>query len=220
VGGGIVQAGSEVVNNIAVYGETWEAIGEGLGDPLAGDEVRAIAFDSAGKLYAGGVFTSSDKTVLANVAAWDGTAWQPMGEGVDASVDSMVFYKDKLVIGGFFEHSGADEVLHIASWDATASKWVPLGGGLPAGGFGTVYVQDMVVHGDDLYIVGLMENAGTTPVSHMARFDGTTWHDVDGGVNDVAEGVTATSDSLWVGGTFTQAGEHGSIGIARYWFQP
>lgn len=221
VGGGIVKAGDVDTNNIAVWdGDGWDGIGHGLGDPLVGEEVRAMAFDSSGKLYAGGMFTVSDTTTLSNVATWNGTAWEPLGDGVDASVDSMVFYKDKIVIGGTFANSGADEVLHVASWDSPSSKWVPLGGGLPPGQFGTVYVQDMVVHGDDLYVVGLMENAGTTPVSHMARFDGTTWHDVDGGVSDVAEGVTASSDSLWVGGTFTQAGKFGSTMIARYWFKP
>lgn len=221
VGGGMVTAGAVPVADIAVWdGEGWAAIGEGLGDPLAGDEVRAVGFDSAGKLYAGGMFTTSAGTPVSNVAMWDGSAWTALGDGVDASVDSMVFYQDKIVIGGTFTKSGDKDVLHVASWDAALGEWVELGGGLPPGAFQTVYVQDMAVHGTDLYVVGLMENAGSVPVSHMARFDGTTWHDVDGGVNDVAEGVTVGNDSVWVGGTFTQAGDLGSIGIARYWFQP
>jgi hypothetical protein len=219
VGGSFIEAGSVDTQNVAVWdGETWASFAGGVG--AVGDAVRVLAFDASGKLYVGGVFTSASGTPASNVAEWDGVSWRALGEGVDQSVDSMVIYQDKLVIGGTFTKSGADEVPHVATWDPTAKKWTALGGGLVPPGFDSTYVQDMAVHGDDLYIVGLINKAGDATVSHVARFDGTTWHDVEGGVDDVAEGVTVSADSLWVGGTFTRAGSLGSIGIARYWFTP
>jgi hypothetical protein len=36
----------------------------------------------------------------------------------------------------------------------------------------------------------------------------------------VVEGVSVGQDSVWFGGTFTRAGELGSIGIARWWLSP
>jgi hypothetical protein len=52
------------------------------------------------------------------------------------------------------------------------------------------------------------------------RFDGKAWHDVDGGVDDVAEALSLSKDALWIAGGFTRAGGVGSVGIARFGLAP
>jgi hypothetical protein len=218
-GGTFSSAGAVEARNVAVWdGSAWSALGS-IGEE--GEAVRAFAYDADGVLYAGGWFTTASGAPAANIVRWEDDAWVPVGDGVDASVDSMALYDGKLVIGGGFERSGADAVPHVAFWSAENGRFEALGDGLAAKDeFGTVAVQAMAVHGKDLYVAGIIDRAGEEKVSHLARFDGKKWHDVERGLDDTVEGLSVRGNELWVGGTFTRAGGYGSIGIARYGFAP
>ena len=214
-GGTFGEAGGKEARNVAVWdGKAWSALGS-IGEES--DWVRALAFDSDGALYAGGSFAGP----LSNVAVWKAKSWQALGAGVDAEVQAITLYDGKLVIGGAFSHSGTEEVPHVATWDAKTETWSALGGGLVSTEeFGTVYVNAFAVHGKDLYAAGIIDHIKGVTLSHLARFDGKAWHDVDGGVSDIAEGLSLGSDSLWVAGAFTRAGGVGSTGIARFGLAP
>ncbi len=214
-GGTFSAAGAVDARNVATWdGEAWSALGS-IGEEW--EAVRAFAFDADEQLFAGGLFTTASGAPAANVVRWEDDAWVPLGEGVDDAVDSMVFYGGKLVIAGAFSHSGAADVPHVAFWNADSEAFEAVGGGLRTDGdFDFAHVQAMVAHGKDLYVAGVFEVAGNQKVSHIARFDGKKWHDVDGGLDDVTESLSLGTDALWVGGTFTRAGGYGSIAIARY----
>jgi hypothetical protein len=165
----------------------------------------------------GGRFEKAGGVPAKHIAVWDGAAWKPLGAGVDGSVDAITYYGGKITIGGAFENSGTDAVPHLAAWDG--AKWTAIGGGLSTPG-STALVQGLAVHAGELYATGFLEQAGTLAVSHIARWNGTTWSTMEGGLNDVGEDVVATKDSLWVAGTFGTAGGRGSVAIGRYWFAP
>ena len=218
-GGTFSEAGGQEVRNVAVWNDkAWSALGS-IGEES--DSVRALGFDADGALYAGGSFAGASESPANNVAVWRNKTWQALGAGVDDAVESIALYDGKIVIGGTFSHSGDQEVPHVAAWNADSETWEALGGGLPAQEeFGTVLVQALAVHGKDLYAAGLIQSAGGKAASHLVRFDGKTWHDVDGGVDDVAEGLSLRADALWIAGTFTRAGGVGSVGIARFGLSP
>jgi hypothetical protein len=219
VAGTISEAGGAEARNVVVWdGESWESLGV-LGEEF--DSVHTLAFDDQGTLYAGGMFTTADGVEVNRIATWKDGAWVPLGAGVDDMVDAIAFYDGKLVIGGWFSHSGDDEVEHIASWDPETETWQSFGGGLVSPEeFGTVVVTALAVRGTDLYAAGIIKKAGEVEVSHLARFDGESWHDVDGGLDDTVETLSLAPEALWVGGTFTRAGGVGSIGIARFGLAP
>ena len=50
------------------------------------DYVRALAVDGAGNLYAGGSFTTAGGVSAIRIAKWDGTAWAPLGNGMNSYV--------------------------------------------------------------------------------------------------------------------------------------
>jgi hypothetical protein len=218
-GGTFGEAGGKEARNVAVWdGKAWSALGS-LGEEA--DWVRALAFDGQGVLYAGGKFGGTEQAPIANVAAWKDKAWQTLGAGVDGEVQAMTLYDGQLVIGGVFTHSGADEVARVAAWNEKTKTWSPLGGGLVSTEeFGTVYVQALAVHGSDLYAGGIINDIKGITLSHLARFDGEAWHDVDAGVSDLINGLSVGKGALWVGGAFTQAGGIGSTGIARFGLTP
>lgn len=216
VGGEFETAGTLAVGRVATWdGSKWGTLGKGVsGEGSA--RVGAIAILD-GKTYVAGQFTKAGDVAANNVAVWDGTNWAALGEGLDDTVYALAVYGGKLVAGGYFKRSGTTSVKALATWDG--SKWVEIGGGLsPAEGGYTVFAQALAARGTELFVGGLVEVAGTTAVSHVARWDGTTWSNLKGGVDDTVGGLHVGSDSLWVAGTFSSAGGNGSVGLARYWF--
>lgn len=65
--------------------------------------------------------------------------------------------------------------------------------------------------GGNLYVGGSFTIAGGVQVSHLARWDGETWHDVGGGVLDAFNPEVAAihwkDGKVYVAGDFTSAGE-------------
>lgn len=215
-GGWFVNAGSTVVNHVAKWdGSKWSAIGDGFDDL-----VNAFAFGPDGKLYAGGSFTHSGSTEVQHVAVWDGAHWSALGVGVDSDVTAVTFYDGKLTIGGSFQNSGAAKVEGVAAWDGTT--WAALGGGARSNDGLQANITSLAVNGKDLYVGGAtFRNAGAgtgTAVSEVAKWDGTAWSNLDGGVADAVTMIVPTKDHLWIGGDFTFAGDKGSAHLARYWF--
>jgi hypothetical protein len=88
------------------------------------------------------------------------------------------------------------------------------------GGSDTPFIFDAVVFDDGLgggpalYVAGRFSSAGGEAVSNLARWDGSDWSDVgggvDGGVNGIVEALAVadfgSGPELYIGGTFTEGG--------------
>lgn len=92
-------AGSQALNNLARWaGGAWQGLGNGTATATttnngAGGTVYALVGLGA-DLYVGGSYTSVYSVVsgtlsLANIARWDGTAWNPLGTGLNGSVRAL-----------------------------------------------------------------------------------------------------------------------------------
>ncbi len=85
VAGSFSTAGGKRVNSIAKWnGTTWSALGAGdypgansgvLSSGGSAGTINALAFDSNGKLYVGGLFSYAGGTLVNSVAVWDGSVW-------------------------------------------------------------------------------------------------------------------------------------------------
>jgi len=66
------------------------------------------------------------------------------------------------------------------------------------------------------YAAGTLASAGGRPVSNIAVWDGTNWHDLAGGVDGPVTSLCADGSLLYAAGAFTHAGGHPAQGIAAW----
>ena len=136
-----------------------------------------------------------------------------------------------LYAGGDFLFAGGAYAPGVAKW--TGTRWASVGGGVE----GSVYalaVYDADGDGPNppaLYVGGNFSEAGGQAARNIARWDGTAWSSVGGGVNDDVFTMLVVSDDgqgprsasvgsqaqfLYVGGRFGKAGGADAAGIAEW----
>ncbi len=256
VGGAFVTAGEITCNYLAKWdGAAWSPVGGGMSPPFT-SVVRALAIyddDADGPhapaLYAGGRFTAAGGVNASSIARWDGISWAPLGGGLAGSqygpvARALVAFDDDgdgpgppaLYVGGVFQTAGGVNVNHVARWNGT---WSSLGSGVAGGGLYGPAVYSFAIFDDDgdgshspaLYVGGDFTSAGGVPANRIARWDGTAWSPVGGGLggtnNYPNPSVFALADydddgdgpnpaSLYAGGYFTSAGGVDTNNIARW----
>ncbi len=193
------------------------------------------------RLVIGGNFRSSGPVTLNYIAWWDGAGWQPIGPGFNRTVQDVIAWDadgdgpqpPQLIAAGNFTDSGGAPMNRIARWDGSA--WQPLGSGLAGGPVGIAYALaswDPDGAGPEtphLYATGDFMTAGGVTVNRIARWDGSTWHALEGGI---APGSTSLSTAGWaltvwpnqargasdliVGGWFSYADIVNADGVARW----
>ncbi len=231
-GGLFGQIGGVPASRIARWdGQQWAPLGPGVNG-----EVYCLApFDTGGgpELYIGGDFTQSGATVASGIARWDGSAWQPVGVapsyGVVGGLRALAAYGPAgtraLYAGGTFDDgSGFNNANNIARWDG--SGWTKLGSGASAGV--NAFVTSLAVYdegaGERLFVGGGFTTAGGTPRVGIARWDGSAWSSVGGGMNTTVSGLTVFDDDgpglrrpgLYATGPFENAGGVTARFVARW----
>lgn len=207
-------------------GSQWSALAEGIDTTTTAGfnfEVRALAMFQ-GQLLAGGRFRRAGGVEAKNVARWDGTAWSAcpldfpvfgLTQGIggrpanDTSevVNALAASDTTVWIGGEFQFPGRN----LASWNGSKLLGGP---GLQQSSFDGGAIVGLGVQGADLVAVGrFTRTALGTPVSRsVARWDGTEWKPVGGGVSgDDVRAIGATATAVWVGGS-VRFGENASEG--------
>jgi hypothetical protein len=131
-----------------------------------------------------------------------------------------------LYVAGSFQIAGKIVANNIAKW--TGQGWDPLGSGTsdPAvASFGRI--QSLVVFDDGtgpaLFAGGWFDVAGGVSVSRLAKWNGSEWSDVGGGVGEPGAQVDALAvfddgrgPALYVAGDFQSAGGISASQIARW----
>ncbi|MBI3748934.1 MAG: Ig-like domain-containing protein [Chloroflexi bacterium] len=158
--------------------------------------------------------------------------WSAVGnQGINAPIYAIAFSGSDVYVGGDFTNAaGIPEADGIAKWDGTA--WSALGssqvcipflGCHPDGALQGV--RTIVVAGNgDLYVGGTFANAANIPQADgIARWDGTNWsalgsnpNGTDGplygpGILGVVNALALSGTSLYVGGSFDNAGVGGVV---------
>src|SRR5688572_22418011 len=129
-------------------------------------------------------------TLASPLAAQCG-AWESLNDEGGGSISCVTSYTGQLVVGGWYkpeDDSGGvagDEKCfgHISR--LTETGWQTVGGGV------NDEVLALAVFNGDLIAGGLFYNAGGVPVSHIARWDGRSWHPLGSGVGPNAQRVNA-----------------------------
>jgi len=213
--GSFTSADGNPASNVARWdGSAWSALDSSV---FASFCNTVMPYD--GRLYVGGAFNGVGGIPgTSTIASWDGTGWASVGGGITSTVPSvwsMAVYDGKLIVGGnYLEFGGVADTNYVAAWDGT--EWTAVGGGL-GGQPGLANALCMTVYNGDLYVAGRFDSAGGATVSQIAKWDGSTWSDVGGGITGTQVlGMGVYNGDLYVTGNFTDAGGVPARGVAKW----
>jgi hypothetical protein len=172
-GGKFDRAGLVDVQHIARWdGTSWHALSGGFQGESRYTSVRAlIVYD--GRLLAGGIFDEAGGLPARNIAAWDGSSWQPLGAGFNGDVFALELFEGDLIAAGRFTDTGGTLAPRIARWDG--GSWSRLGHGFNDD------VYALTVHEGSLVAGGLFTASDAGLNNRLARWTGTRWVDIGAG---------------------------------------
>jgi trimeric autotransporter adhesin len=218
-----------------------------------GGEVRALTVfdeDADGPnlpgLFVAGLFTTAGDITVRSIARFDGKGFTAVGGGVKIGsnsgyVTAMTLFDDDgdgpnhpaLIVGGHFDTAGGVAASCVAKWDGQA--WSPLGAGIGVFAFGKYELVHALAQFDEdgsgpnpprLFAAGTFTFAGGQSITNLARWDGTSWSEVGGGVNDSPglgalavfdpDGAGGQPGALIIGGLVTLAGDVPVSNIAAW----
>ena len=205
------------MENIAVYDmkdKMWKHVGDGVPQVTS-----SIAVDEDNeRVFVGGIFSKVGKgagqVAATNIAMYSvkEKCWKSLGDGLNRDCTSIVFdaKRNALYAAGSFTASGKTEMRYVGMYDLTSNVWKSLPGGsvnAPC----RVLLKSPVK--DELYLGGLFTHANddSIHVSYIAKYHLETnqWYSLSGGLQGYCNALALdeTHQSLYVGGTFTSAGE-------------
>ena len=178
-------------------GTNWTVIAAGFGYPGNYGYVRSMAL-IRNDLFVAGKFTSFSQLTANNIARWDGTNWLALGSGLVGSeewqpnsmtltyVSTLAVHGNELFVGGSFTNAGGVPASNVAKWDGL--KWSALGNGIS--GIGNVFtlgcsyfpVSSLAVSDAAVYVGGQFTDASGVTANRIAKWDGSTWSALRGGV--------------------------------------
>ncbi len=189
-----------------IINKKWEAVAGGVDY-----KISAFAKDNLGNLYAAGAFTSAGGVAVNNIAKFNGTSWQALGEGTNAAVYALEWANGKLYVAGDFSHvDGNIRSQGIAVWNGT--NWESMDKGIDNSEI-SYSVQDVAVDSDGkVYIGGYfdMRFYDDQKINHVAVYDGTHWTPLGTGLGTSStqgiNAVFADGKNVYFGGMFSKDG--------------
>jgi hypothetical protein len=186
-------------------------------------------FDDGGgpALFVGGDFMVSGPVSATCFAKWTGSSWVALGTALNDEVESLGVFDDgngpALYAGGRFTSAGGVFVGCIAKWDH--SGWSALGSGTPSSAAPQVFALAAFDDGSgpSLFAGGGFDSMDNVPAKAIARWNGTSWSAVGGGMGGINPFVSClivfddgSGPALYAGGGFTTAGGAPAHDIARW----
>lgn len=203
-GGFFTTAGGGAANYVASWdGSSWSALSTGLSGG-ASPSAQTIAIDINGDVYVAGGFTTAGGVACANIARWDGSAFNALGSGTSGgalagAILTIKFSSDGyLYAGGAFTTAGGISAPLLARWNGVEWSSIP-------GGTLTSLVREITVTPDnDLLLCGPTGAGGANFPDQMAVWTGSGYTPVDvdvtGGSVEIDAAVFDNAGRLYIGG--------------------
>jgi hypothetical protein len=245
VGGSFTQAGNVSANYVARFDpatNSWSALGTGAQNGVSGNRtviVTALAIDGQGRVYVGGFFSQAGGVSANHVARYNPAtnSWSVLGTDAQNGVSGNFFFpsfvadlavdgQGRVYVGGFFSQAGSVSANSVARYDPATNSWSALGTGPQNGVDG--FVNALAIDGQGrVYVGGLFVEAGGVSANHVARYNPATnsWSvlgtDAQNGVSggffpSVVALAVDGQGGVYVGGSFTEAGDVSANYVARY----
>lgn len=208
-------------------GVAWNALGGGIEyDPSPGSgSVLTLLEAPNGELVAGGGFQTASGRDAPSVARFDGTTWWPLAANGIGNATRAVAWggNGDVVLGGAFRDIDGIPMHGIARQDGTG--WHALGAGVaPLLPTTSAIVNDVLVTPTgDIVVGGDFATAGGVGADAIARWDGSAWHGLGGGMAGgagprpvVLAVARAPNGDVIAAGDFATAGGVAADNIARW----
>ena len=184
-------------------GSNWAALGSGLAGG-AGTAVYAITI-VGNDVYAGGDFDD-------RIARFGGGSWNPLDGGVNDTVSATLLFGGKILVGGTFTTAGGNPAPGLAEWNPLGSAWSPVSN-FAWNSSVITSVEALVISDGNLYVGGDFKDVGRNNANdYVTRRIGTSAPFVPIGsktvepLNGKVETVVISGTDVYVGGSFTNAG--------------
>lgn len=202
------------IMSLNLTNNTWDTMGGGIQQGAsAGGTVFSIGLYQ-GKVYAGGSFASLNQglNLANNLAAYDGTSWDNLGDGVNGSgadITDIISYNGDLIVAGTFSKVDDKEIKSIARWNETAG-WDTLVSGFfgnSSSNFNSI-VYDLYRDGANLYIGGFFGGLGSITTTSILRYNlvsgtFTSWGSGLGGPFPRTHDFEKFQGNIYMAGSFT-----------------
>jgi hypothetical protein len=234
VGGDFTVAGGTVAAaHLARWdGTSWSAVPGSPTDPDRdyGTTVTSLVTDGR-TLYVGGTFARAGDVVCHSLAALDLTtgAWSEPAGGVSASystepaaVRALALRDGELFVGGSFDRAGDIPVGSFASWNPATGEWNAHGSGVHDDDLaGFVYSLAVDPASGAVYLGGRFTKAGDVHAWNLAVLEDDTYRSLGdvssyGGSTAEVRAIAVSGTGLYIGGSFTAAGNATADHLARY----
>jgi hypothetical protein len=193
-------------------GTNWSGFGEVSGSTCIVYDIGFLGND----IYLAGLFSRAGGLSSPGLAKWNGSDWSSVGFAGQAL--ALASDGTNLYVGGSFTNAGGVLNTNIARFDGT--NWYALGSGLGSYVSGVQGVSILELHNGLLYAGGTFTNSGSTAVSNVAVWNGSTWASLGAGsangVNNSVSALAFQNDDLYVGGNFTAAGGASAFNVAKW----
>ncbi len=194
-------------------GSEWSPLGDGVG-VSTWETVRAVVVMPDNSIVVAGLFSVAGGVPAESIARWTGTTWQPLADGLNATVyDLTLDLEGRLIAVGEFRWSGspANPMNGVARFDG--ATWTNLN---PSPNFYSIFAAATMPSGD-LIVAGAFHDFAGVPASRIARFDGSAWHPLGPGLNGLVYALLPLPNAdLIAAGTFTMSGNTFASRIARW----
>jgi hypothetical protein len=185
--------------------------------PAAGNDLSDSLFSIArfgADVVGGGSFPANAFATNAGINTLsEENFWiEPSEDKPPFLVTQLIPFRNQLIALGAISRGSTPT--NIEAWDGFA--WSPLGGGVNNS------ISAAVVYNNDLVIGGRFTQAGSTPVTNLARWNGATWSAFPielrsalvGTAIDGVSSLAVVGDALYVSGSFADPAL--GLGLARW----
>lgn len=210
VGGFFTSAGNQPCKYIAFWdGATWNSLDTNIVSPM-GWPVQTI-FSYQGELIIGGKFVAEG--VANNIARLNNGIWLPLNAGANGDVSSLNEVNGELIVTGYFSMVDSISSIGVAKWNG--NNWISVYGPMSS----WVYCQQE--HNGNLIFGGAgnaFVNMGWGMLSPgIANYNVAfqTWSGIDSGFSYSVRDLLVVGNTLYAGGSFTQAGNDPALNIAQ-----
>jgi hypothetical protein len=171
-----------------------------------------------GKLAIGGNFATNGAGT--NLVLWNGSTLDSIGSP-NGTISALKSYSvpitgsSVLIVGGAFNSVPGLSVSNIAYYAQNpvvvgGTGWFPMNPGF------NMTVRAIERFNNAIYAAGEFTMSGSTPVAHIARWDGSAWQPLGSGLNGSCYALKVFNNALYVGGNFTTAGGVDTGGFAKW----
>ena len=172
-------------------------------------------------VYLGGNLDHAGDVSANRIAKWDSLThkWSPLGSGMNGRVLAIAAKGDDVYVGGQFSMAGGISAEYIAHWNDATHTWSTMGDEMTHTSTSPEVDAIAIADNGDVYVGGNFEKIGNQTFNNIARWDGSSWHNLSvgtGGSSHDVYAIAISGSDVYVGGHFETAGGNTHNNVALW----